>query len=291
MMSSLLSRLTPFTNSIDNLCYPLKSEGFCWFTHDITFGKGEISILTNQHEVLSFYHRHAFPALCTSSDGRTLAAGVYITQNLESYPDASQIQSILRQKLKFTYQINILEIEDSAQHLYTFAYHLNENDFLRFAINNIGLLQAFVHQYKIKAKTIIEQVAEPRNRMTLPYGESAIGKIKALAGGMDSESSIQKLDFDTIFSITSEELRELLTKRNYPISLHAGLVFLAKMEICVLVQLLKGSHAGQIGQELGIKQTTVESYLVNIKNKLAVDNKKELIRLVTSRKILQQVRL
>ena len=56
-----------------------------------------------------------------------------------------------------------------------------------------------------------------------------------------------------------------------------------------LVPLLKGAQAGDIAKELLIKQTTAESYLVNIKNKLAVNNKSELINLVVSSKILEQV--
>jgi DNA-binding NarL/FixJ family response regulator len=118
-----------------------------------------------------------------------------------------------------------------------------------------------------------------------------MSKINAIAADNASVSKSHQLDFDTIFSITTQQLSGLLTKRTYAIPLNLRLVSIAKMEICVLVELLKGSHAGQIAEELGIKQTTVESYLVNIKNKLAVDSKSELIRLITSKKILQRVKL
>ena len=61
------------------------------------------------------------------------------------------------------------------------------------------------------------------------------------------------------------------------------------MEICILVQLLKGAHAGGIAKELQIKQTTAESYLVNIKNKLAVNSKSALINAVINGKLLEQI--
>ena len=63
------------------------------------------------------------------------------------------------------------------------------------------------------------------------------------------------------------------------------------MEIRTLIQLLKGLHAGEIAQALGIKQTTTESYLVNIKNKLSVEKKSDIIDRVAKEKILQQILL
>ena len=61
------------------------------------------------------------------------------------------------------------------------------------------------------------------------------------------------------------------------------------MEIRTIIQLLKGAHAGEIAKELHIKQTTVESYLIHIKNKLAVSNKSELINRIISEKLLEQI--
>jgi DNA-binding NarL/FixJ family response regulator len=61
------------------------------------------------------------------------------------------------------------------------------------------------------------------------------------------------------------------------------------MEIRTLIELVKGKHAGEIANELKLKQTTIESYLINIKNKLAVNNKSELIQLTLREEILQQV--
>ena len=103
------------------------------------------------------------------------------------------------------------------------------------------------------------------------------------------ECKLLKLDFDTLFKLTQNELNELLVKRSYQINTSFGPATLSKMEIRTLVLLLRGAHAGEIAKELQIKQTTVESYIVNIKNKLSVNNKQELINLVINEKLLHQI--
>jgi len=108
-------------------------------------------------------------------------------------------------------------------------------------------------------------------------------------GIVSPTSKLLKLDFDTLFSLTQEELSELLIKRSYTVQLQSGSVSLSRMEIRTIVQLLKGAHAGEIARELKIQQTTVESYLTNIKNKLVVNSKGELINRVISQKLLQQI--
>ena len=110
-----------------------------------------------------------------------------------------------------------------------------------------------------------------------------------ILGVVTPHSKLLKLNFDTVFQLSQRELYELLIKRRYTVQLSFGWVILSKMEICTLIHLLKGGHAGDVAKELGIKQTTVESYLVNIKNKLAVDSKSELINLIHREKILQQI--
>lgn len=147
-----------------------------------------------------------------------------------------------------------------------------------------------------KSLKVCEAVAPEHNQ---PIVKTMQGMLYPLFANSDSpnyvlgvvtpESKLLKLDFDTVFTLTQKELDELLIKRRYSIQLSFGSVFLSKMEIRTLIQLVKGSHAGDIAKELCIKQTTVESYLVNIKNKLGAHNKSELIQLTITEKILEQV--
>lgn len=110
-----------------------------------------------------------------------------------------------------------------------------------------------------------------------------------ILGLVTPTTQLLKLDFDTIFRLDHKALYPLITKRRYSIKLSTGTVILSKMEIVVLIQLIKGHHAGEIAQSLNIKQNTVESYLINVKNKLNIDSKSKLIQLVLSEKFLEQI--
>ena len=125
---------------------------------------------------------------------------------------------------------------------------------------------------------------------TLYHLSSKNNKYKGFVLGVVApESQLLKLDWDTVFQLTTSELRDLLVKRSFALTLPWGDISLSKMEILTLIQLFKGQHAGEIANALCIKQTTVESYLVNIKNKLGVSHKSELIHVITKHHILQQI--
>lgn len=142
-----------------------------------------------------------------------------------------------------------------------------------------------------------EQIAPKKNQ---PILKTMQGKLYPLSsdnkkykgyvlGVVAPESQLLKLDWDTMFQLTSDELSALLVKRSFVLSLPWGNVALSKREIMTLIQLLKGQHAGEIADTLMLKQTTIESYLTSIKNKLGVNQKSELIHLITKHQILQQI--
>lgn len=108
-------------------------------------------------------------------------------------------------------------------------------------------------------------------------------------GIVSPESKLLKLDWDSVFQLTPQEMRTLLVKRSFELELPWGLVSLSRMEILTLIQLLKGQHAGEIAKALELKQTTVESYLMNIKNKFGINQRSELMQVVMQHNLLQQV--
>lgn len=99
------------------------------------------------------------------------------------------------------------------------------------------------------------------------------------------------LDWNNIFQLSEEELDFRLTKRSYPITFKNHDITLSKMEIKTIVQVIRGKHAGEIARILEIKQSTVESYLFNIKNKLSVNSKSDLISEIARTNLLSQVKI
>lgn len=117
------------------------------------------------------------------------------------------------------------------------------------------------------------------------------GKPLYVLGIVSSVLKIISLDWNTIFTLSANELSELITQRQYKIHLSWGETNLSRREIQTIIELVKGAHAGEIAEILKLKQTTIESYIVNIKNKLGVSTKSELIQLITSSSLLSQIML
>ncbi len=108
-------------------------------------------------------------------------------------------------------------------------------------------------------------------------------------GLVSSLTHIRQLDWDTLFNLSSSELNVLLTKKSYSFNAQWGAISLSKRELQVLFELIHGYHAGEIANRLGLKQTTVESYLVNVKDKLYLNTKSELISFIISSKLFHQI--
>jgi len=98
-----------------------------------------------------------------------------------------------------------------------------------------------------------------------------------------------KLTLDDVVSLSTEEIDKMLLRRSYEVLVYNQNTTLSKREIQCIIELLKGKHAGEIADILLLKQTTVEFYLENIKNKLGADSKSSLIGTVFNQKIIQQI--
>lgn len=144
----------------------------------------------------------------------------------------------------------------------------------------------------LNVQEIVSPTRNPSFSMRMPgklyplFAES--GNVQSVMGIILPETKLLKLDWDTVFNLTTKELDSLL-KPKYIIKLSTGSLVLSKREIQVLIQLIKGSNAGEIASTLGIKQTTVESYLVNIRNKLNVGGRSELINFIIHEQLLQKI--
>jgi DNA-binding CsgD family transcriptional regulator len=88
---------------------------------------------------------------------------------------------------------------------------------------------------------------------------------------------------------TAEELQSLLARNSYQVEGPFGPMTLARMEILCFAETMKGKHAGEIAEQFGLKQVTVESYLSNLKNKCGVGKKSELAQFFIDHKIFEKI--
>lgn len=212
------------------------------------------------------------------SDGNTCCVSIknmqshyqYANQNFIQLMGLSSLQQIMNKtdQMLYTDKSLIRTYKEHDQYVLEEAKILEVNECVAPKFN-----QPIIKQMQGKIYPIYENSSRP----TL------------ILGLFTPVSKLLKLDWDTVFKLRCSELNQILVRKKYPISLEWGQVVLSKKEVQLLVALLKGMHAGEIAVNLKLKQTTVESYLVNLKNKFGVNMKSELINLIISKNILQQI--
>ncbi|MCW5583375.1 MAG: hypothetical protein KIT56_05765 [Gammaproteobacteria bacterium] len=246
------------TKFIKEFCKSYQRIALTNFMHDITFGKGQISMLVSNKDIFMFYYNNKIPMLCTDETGRTLSNGIYINKILEEqYKDCSILMPLMvkiSQQFGLSLGANSLHIvnrESSCQHLYSLFFDLLEQDFLHWVINNGNFLYDLIANYNDVANDVILEAKSPENRIILPD----FNRLNPAFNG--SEQSSQLL------SVIHKDL-------NMPIHL-------SQQQSRCLQLLASGKSAKEISTEMKLSHRTVEHYLEKIKKLLGCTNNKELI--------------
>jgi DNA-binding CsgD family transcriptional regulator len=98
-----------------------------------------------------------------------------------------------------------------------------------------------------------------------------------------------KLTLETALSMSKDEMESNFIRRSYPVVVYDKKIALSKREIQCIIELLKGKNAKEIAETFALKQTTIEFYIENIKEKLGATSRSSLIMTVLNQKIIQQI--
>lgn len=247
---------TTVTKFIQEFCNPYQKISLTSFMHDITFGKGRISMLVNNKDIFLFYLNNKIPMLCTDDSGRTLANGIYINKILEEqYKDCSILMPLMvRVSERFGIHlgrnsVHIVHREDDCQHFYSLFFDLSESDFLHWVINNGYLLYDLIANYNMVAKDVVLEAKSPENRIILP-NFTVLNPT-----GKDRHSHL--------VSVVHKDI-------NMPI-------FLSPQQSQCLQLLTQGKSAKEIAIEMKLSPRTIEHYLERIRKLLGCKSNKELI--------------
>lgn len=144
---------------------------------------------------------------------------------------------------------------------------------------------------------VCEEIYPERNKLTKLVAGTMYpimndsGKPIAVLGIFHLKNQIWQLTLDLALNLSDEELDDLLVKRSYLVTVYHRTLSIAKREIQCLIGLMKGKHAGEIALSLNLKQSTIEFYIDNLKNKLGAVSKSSVINTAFEQKIIQQLEL
>lgn len=248
-------------NQIDKLKKSLLGHPYIrGFVHDITYGKGRFSILTNDNAYLKYYYVNQLPAFFTDESGRFLPNGSYFTHTLPLSDDENRLMKTITSTFGFEYIFHIVKHEGDIQHTYSFMLSCDEKQLLFFIANKLPYIQRFITIYERQCYDAIDYVKAEKNHLILPYSP---GKEEALSALLQSY-------------LVDEEPRDN-TQLHLPHALDNQLVNLTPQQARCFQLILQGSSAKEIAQLLNLSYRTIQHYTACIYEKLGLNNRYELI--------------
>ena len=248
-----------FSTQINSFIERSKRLGIVNFVHDITFGKGEISMLMNDNLMSNFFINHQVPVAFTNDSGRTLKDGLYINQtlSLQSKEHSILIANFFRAAKKFglNYGNQVFHVavnEGGVQHLYSLFFNLPQQEFLHSVINNGALIKDLLSQYQLQFNDLIQEVKKEEYRTVLP---------------------------------TSENIYQPLAKSQYDLATELSLthirtgfqINLSPQRSQCLYYLCTGESAKGIAKIMNLSPKTIEYYLGLLRKELGCKTSKELV--------------
>jgi DNA-binding CsgD family transcriptional regulator len=216
-------------------------------------------MLVSDEAIFHHYYNHRIPTICTDNKGRTLDNGFYINKILQkkSKEYAVLIPLIMQigEKSNINYGKNTLHVvvrERYCQHTYSFCSDLDEDDFLHWIINNGNVIKDFIDQYNAKAKDIILEAKDKKNRFILP----TFKEYSTLMG-------VDNLLEGNLFGVIHKNL-------------HIPIYFTPQERKCLSL-LVTAKSAKQIANIMKLSYRTVEHHFERIRRKLGCRSMKEVV--------------
>jgi len=287
----VLKKYLSISTHVAEISKPLESLGITGFFFARIYSDGSFINLASEPDWFEYYYTQLFQGRYRTKD---------ISDQLYSHDDVSlwtlnpnnQVWQDGMNHFGCGNGVSLYEENEQARDITGFYSTPDNHGINHFYINHVDELKQFKRCFVSKADALIQEVNNYKCQLpqSISQDRSSFQSKQYVRQQLGLlESTFVSLDWNTIFQLSMVQLDALLVRQRYPIQLDTGKFTLSRMEIKTLVQLLKGQHSGEIAAALGLKQNTVESYLSNIKNKLGVNLKSELLQTVINNQLLQQI--
>lgn len=227
--------------------------------HDISFPGAEISILTNNPEMIELFCEKKVTPNFHNANGRVMPSGIYSgTMLMEQYGEYALSIDFVWDSLGVRQAIHILEVMPDCHHMYTFAFDMQSGELDDVLINQLGLLQDFLVHYKHEAGDIIHQ----------------------------AHKKIERISFPSLFELTPKVSNNKIISDHFSDQKTGLILNLSPQQKQCLSLLLTGMSAKDIAQKMDLSSRTVEHYLAEIRRKNGYGSIKQLLSSVRSNRHL-----
>lgn len=241
------------TQNIKDICRPLENLNISFFSHAHIDNNKNFSGITNNPQ----FNEHYLTNEYYNSDIHMTELNVLDKFIIwDAMPTCGQTEKLDKEAYDLGLKHSFTIIENNGSDYYHFSTHLDTTAINQVYLGNLDLLKMFILHFK-------EQVHQSKILSSIYDIKFSIDK--------NSKGFELKPDLlDTNDHQKSQFINELSNKTNdYQLS---------KRETECLLLTLHGNPAKQVAFKLGISQRTVEEHLNNIKIKMKVFSKAELIK-------------
>ncbi len=254
-------------NNVETICKPLQQQGITYFCHLRIFNDHTIYGLTNNAESLYNHFKKQFPfdrPRPPKISGDKFHYLPFLDTNDFSYQQLREY----RDMFKTDNPIFFFERYKNYTDIYVYASDPYDYNVVNFYINNIDFLEKFKFYFKDKASSLIKK--SNKNKLTIaPY----------LWSNFDAKKNKH------VTADNKQRLNKQLKAKHYALSIEGKEIRITQRELDVLQALFYSNTIKEAAQLVELSPRTVESYLNNIRYKLNLRRKSDIIRVLVDAKL------
>lgn len=257
MTQVLLPKQHPFLlagQDISSLCAPLfEQHSMNLFVYGKYYRDGSCLLLSNNTDWISSHLANGYPAPApVPTELLKKSAALHLIPKDEG--PFQQAKYDLLQKYNTAQAIDFISKEKDYYEVFCFSFPSAHYDPINTIINNLENFKRFTLHFKDHTKRLLSLL--DKSKIILP-------------------ETMRGIDFSNPALANTE----MLSKYNF-----ANKSF-TKRETDILHHLMRGQTARRIGEKLNLSKRTIEAYLANMKYKMNVSSKAELIEKIVENKI------
>lgn len=255
-----------------DICKPLEEIGIVYFCYARFFNDGSCYVLTNQWDSIFNHCKKKFPITPPVPENLKGKKFHYLPYLISTTHAASELYRKVFNEYRSLFNLGhpIYFIEDDIDYMDMYAYctlyrahHLED---INFYLSHIDIFEKFKLYFKDKARKLISH--SNKNKIIIPPSMSS-----GFYHHQASESSDKK------------HLLTQLTPKHYRLSANVS-ASISTREFDVLKELSTGATIKEVALSMDLSPRTVESYLKNVKNKLGLQKKSDIIKILIASHLL-----
>jgi len=262
MRNFLQHPVSEHSRDLQQICQPLQKLDITYFSHVRINNKNEFAAICNNPDFMAHYVKKKYYNADIHMASSDIFSHFVIWDTIERCGKSKKM-GIEALEFGIDHTFTIIESNKRGNDYYHFSTHIADKSFNQVYLRNFDLLQLFIRYFKDK-----------------------IGETKQLAKAYDITYTIDEhaVGYETKNAEVISQQR--LKRKGFLECIGMIDIRLSSRENQCLYLTIRGKTAKQIAKILGISNRTVEEYLMNVKNKMGVASKAEVIEKIITTPML-----